>query len=270
MTNEQTINYAALPPTLDSLVAILERLRAPGGCPWDREQTRETLSRCLAEECAEFLEAVDHKNLDSICDELGDLLMNVILQAVVAKEQGEFTLSDVFANVNDKLVRRHAHVFGDATAETATDVLAVWEKIKSREKNYHRDSILDGVPCEMASLNRAEKLQRKAAKVGFDWTSESDIIAKIEEEFSEFKDAWQNGDQDHADDELGDLLFAISNLTRFRKRRTAEELLRSANDKFIRRFQFIEKQLASQNIPLESAGIDLMESLWQQAKSITG
>ncbi|MBO5763366.1 MAG: nucleoside triphosphate pyrophosphohydrolase [Lentisphaeria bacterium] len=270
MTDTKTIDYAALPPTLDSLVAILERLRAPGGCPWDREQTRETLSRCLAEECAEFLEAVDHKDIDSICDELGDLLMNVILQAVVAREQGDFTLADVFGNVNSKLVRRHAHVFGDATAETATDVLAVWEKIKSKEKNYHRTSVLDGVPCEMSSLNRAEKLQRKAAKVGFDWDSEAGIIAKIEEELAEFKEAWQKGDQDHADEELGDLLFAVSNLTRFRKRRTAEELLRSANDKFIRRFQFIEQELAAQNIAIADAGIDRMETLWQQAKSITG
>ena len=135
----------------------------------------------------------------------------------------------------------------------------------SNFKNYA--FVLDGVPCEMSSLNRAEKLQRKAAKVGFDWDSEAGIIAKIEEELAEFKEAWQKGDQDHADEELGDLLFAVSNLTRFRKRRTAEELLRSANDKFIRRFQFIEQELAAQNIAIADAGIDRMETLWQQAKT---
>ena len=262
-----TTDYAALPPTIESLNAILERLRAPDGCPWDREQTRETLARCLNEECAELLEAIDHNEPDAICDELGDLLMNIVFQAVVAKERSEFTLTDILAGINAKMVRRHAHIFGDEKADTAADVVAVWEKIKAREANRpKRDSLMDGVPAELSALNRAEKLQKRAAKVGFDWSESSQILDKIQEELDELKAAAASGDDRHTEEELGDLLFAIANYTRYRKGRTAEELLRAANDKFSQRFRYIEAELKAAGIPLESAGIDRMESLWQQAK----
>ncbi len=260
-------DFHHLPPDIDSLALILKRLRAPDGCPWDREQTRETLARCFVEECAEYLDALDHHDPEAMCDELGDVMMNVVFQAVIAEEKGEFTLADVFANVNAKMVRRHAHIFGDATAESATDVVAIWEKIKAGEANRKpRESVLDGVPHELSSLNRAEKIQKKAAKVGFDWSREEEIIAKIEEELAELKFARENESSERFDEELGDLLFAVSNLARFRKRQTSEELLRGAIAKFITRFQYVEKQLKAAGIPLESAGIDRMEALWQEAK----
>ena len=259
-------DFHHLPPNIDSLRLILEKLRAPGGCPWDREQTRETLARCLSEECAEFLDAVDRREPAEICDELGDVMMNVVFQAVVAAERGEFTLEDVFRNVNAKMVRRHAHVFGDATAESATDVLAIWEKIKAGENRPHRESVLDGVPRHLSALDRAEKIQKKVAKVGFDWSRETEILDKIAEELAELREAMASGDAEHTDEELGDLLFAVTNLARFRKRRTSEELLRQTNEKFIHRFQLVEKELKRRGIAPAEAGIELLETLWNEAK----
>ncbi len=262
-----TADYAKLPPTTDSLVAILQKLRAPDGCPWDRAQDLDTLARCMTEELAEYLEALDKKDSVSMCDELGDLLMNVIFQAVVAGEEKRFTLRDVLANLNAKLIRRHAHIFGDEHAETATDVVEIWDKIKSREQNHPPEkSLMDGIPAELSALNRAEKIQKRAAKAGFDWSRTEEIVAKLEEEVAEFKQALAQGDEANADEELGDLLFVLANLSRFRKRRTAEELLRAANDKFTTRFRYIETALARQGIKLEDAGIERMEALWQEAK----
>jgi MazG family protein len=260
------VDWRALPPDLDSLHRILRKLRAPGGCPWDREQTRETLSRCLAEECAELLDAIDRAEPAAICDELGDVMMNVVFQAVVAEERGEFTLRDVFANVNAKMIRRHAHVFGDAEAESATDVIELWEKIKSGENRPKKESILDGVPHALSALSRAEKLQKKAAKAGFDWTGEADIVDKISEELDELKAAIAGGDDAEIDDEIGDLLFAAVNLARFRKRKTAEELLRQSSAKFTARFHYIERELKRAGVPPEAAGIDRLDALWNEAK----
>ncbi len=255
-------------PTAESLVRILERLRAPGGCPWDREQTRQTLSRSLAEECAELLDAIDRNHPGDICDELGDLLMNVLFQAVVAQEQGEFTPEDVCRNIIDKMVRRHEHIFGDAHAETAEDVSRLWEKVKARERGESAppSSILDKVPPYLSSLNRAEKLQQKVSKVGFDWENESQILDKVQEELDELREAFASGDEAAIDEEFGDLLFAAANFSRFRKRRTAEELLRQANRKFEQRFRFIEDKLREEDIPLEQAGLPRLECLWQLSK----
>ncbi len=257
------------PPNAESLLAILERLRAPGGCPWDREQTRETLSRCLAEECAEFLDAVDRQEPADICDELGDLFMNVLFQCVVAAENGDFTYEDMARNVIDKMIRRHAHIFGDAKAADASDVTALWEKIKEKERagKPAPESILDGVGFYLTALNRAEKLQKKAAKAGFDWSDSGAIVCKIQEELDELKEAVASGDESHADEELGDLLFAAANLARFRKRKTSEELLRQANRKFETRFRYIERVLKSEGILPAAAGIDRLEALWQEAKT---
>ncbi len=263
-----TTNFKNLPPTVDSLVVILQRLRDPeNGCPWDKIQTRETLARCMTEELAEYLEALETRNTAAMCDELGDLLMNVVFQAVVAEEEKDFTLRDALDNINRKLIRRHAHIFGDEHAESATDVVQIWEKIKSQEKDHQsRKSLLDGIPAELSGLNYAEKIQKRAAKAGFDWTSQDAIVAKLDEEVAEFKTALARHDEENADEELGDILFVIANLTRFRKRRTSEELLRMTNRKFTERFHYIEEELARRGIPVESAGIELMESLWQEAK----
>ncbi|MBQ9775847.1 MAG: nucleoside triphosphate pyrophosphohydrolase [Lentisphaeria bacterium] len=255
-------------PTAEGLLKILEKLRAPDGCPWDREQTRQTLSRHLAGEVAELLEAIDRNEPAAICDELGDVMMNVLFQAIVAAEQQEFTAEDVFRNINDKMVRRHAHIFGDAKAETAEDVAKIWQEVKKKERGTAEEnpSILGKLPQTLSALTRAEDIQKKVAKAGFDWQDQYGIIDKIREELDEVSSALAEGDETHVDEEIGDLLFAVSNLTRFRKRATAEELLRAANRKFISRFQKVENMLAERGIPVEQAGITLLEELWQQAK----
>ena len=255
-------------PTAEGLLKILERLRAPNGCPWDREQTRQTLSRHLAGEVAELLEAIDRDDPHDICDELGDVMMNVLFQAVVAAEKNEFTAEDVFRNINDKMIRRHAHIFGDAKAETPEEVTKIWLEIKKQEKGGKEEnpSVLHKLPQTLSPLSRAEEIQKKVAKVGFDWKDQAGILDKIQEELDEVRAAIASGDEVHTDEEIGDLLFAVTNLSRFRKRATADELLRAANRKFIDRFQKVEAMLAEQQIPLESAGIDLLEKLWQQAK----
>ena len=255
-------------PTAEDLLRLLERLRAPNGCPWDRAQTRETLGRSLAGETAELLDAIDRGDASAICDELGDVLMNALFQIVLAREKGEFTAEDVFGGVIAKMIRRHAHIFGDEKAETPEEVTAVWRKVKEAEQagSAAPESILDKVPHSLSALDRAEKLQKRAAKVGFDWSDEAGILAKIEEELGELKEAMASGRSEEIDAELGDLLFAASNLARFRGGRTSEELLRQTNRRFEGRFRFIERELAREKIPLESAGIERMEALWCEAK----
>lgn len=259
-------------PTAESLLAILERLRAPGGCPWDREQTRRSLSRSLAEECAELLDAIDRDDPADICDELGDLFMNVLFQVVIAAERGEFTYPDMVGNIVAKMVRRHAHIFGDAKAETTEEVAALWARIKEKEKAAAgkpcETSVLDGVGSYLTALDRAEKLQKKVSKVGFDWNDQQGIVAKIDEELAEVKEAIAEGDEAHVDEELGDLLFVVANLVRFRKRATSEELLRAANRKFEKRFRHIERRLAEEEIPLAQAGSVRLEALWREAKQV--
>ena len=252
----------------DGLMAVLRRLRGPDGCPWDKAQTRHTLTAHLAGECAELIDAVDREDAAGICDETGDVLMNLFLQIAIAEEKGEFTLSDVWQNEISKMVRRHAHIFGEEKAETPGEVTALWEKIKAQERagKPQKESILDDVPHYLSPLSRAEKLQKKAAKVGFDWQREKDILAKIREEVDELEEAMDSGNVSAVEDELGDLLFSAVNLIRFRKGQDSEALLRQACRKFENRFRFIEKSLKAEGVSLESAGIERMETLWQAAK----
>ena len=262
-------NENIYPPTAEGMLAVLKRLRAPGGCPWDREQTRQSLSRCLAEECAELLEAIDLDDPAKIREELGDLLMNAVFQAVIAEEKGEFTLEEVWREIVAKMIRRHVHVFGDATAANSAEVLKLWQQVKDREHAAQPGvgSALDGVPPEMSALCRAEKLQKKAAKVGFDWPDAKGALAKIAEEAEEVADADRRGDEEALDEELGDLLFAIANTTRLRRRATAEELLRAANRKFERRFRFVEARLREEGKSPDSVAPARLDELWNQAKS---
>lgn len=251
----------------DNLYDIIRILRAPGGCPWDREQTSESVSSCMAEECAEVIEAIDLKDPELLCEELGDLWMNVIFQAVIAEEKGEFTWDDVQKGICEKMIRRHAHVFGDMTAESSTDVLKIWDKIKAGEKKKHNsDSVMGNIPPALSALSTAEKIQKKAAKYDFDWTAQNDIIAKIKEELTEVEQALAQNDDASVNEELGDLLFAVVNLIRFRKQKTSEQLLRAANSKFVKRFQYIESELKKQNRTLEEASLEEMEKLYQEAK----
>ena len=227
----------------------------------------ETPVEEIAEECAEVLEAIDLKDPELLCEELGDLWMNIIFQAVIAEEKGEFTWEDVQRSICEKMIRRHAHVFGDLNAESSTDVLKIWDKIKAGEKKKNKsDSVMGNIPPALSALSSAEKIQKKAAKYGFDWSNQSNIIAKIKEELAEVEKAFADNNEDEIDEELGDLFFAIVNLVRFRKRKTSEQLLRAANSKFVKRFQYIETELKKQNISLDDATLEQMEKLYQEAK----
>ncbi len=264
MAKEVMLGFSA---DADSLLRLLKRLRAPGGCPWDRAQTRQTLSRCLRNECAEFVEALDQGDKEHILDELGDVMMNVFLQVAVAEEKAEFTLEDVWAHVIEKMIRRHEHVFGSGQAGTPEEVLALWEKVKSREPGRTAaKSAMDKVDQSLSALDRAEKLQSRAAKAGFDWPDASGAAAKVGEESREVADALAKSDDSAVDEEIGDLLFAIVNLTRKRGGCTAEELLRKANYKFERRFRAVEKKLAECGKNCETSTLEEMDALWNEVK----
>lgn len=250
------------------MVEIMEKLRAPDGCPWDREQTHGSLKLFLAEECAELMDAIDAGDYDNMREELGDVLLNLVMNAVIADENGVFDFNDVMTELNRKLIRRHPHVFGNVVAENPEEVKKVWDEIKKDEKeNAEPKSILDGVPRNLSALLWSEKIQRKAAKYGFDWECQEQILDKILEEVEELQDALRSGDEAEIDAEIGDLLFSVVNLARFRKRRTSEELLGGTIRKFTVRFKYIESELKKRNIDLKDAGIDLMEKLWQEAKT---
>ena len=252
--------------SLDSLVEIIRRLRAPDGCPWDRKQTFESLKICMIEEVAEVLDAIDNEDHTNLCEELGDLLMNITFHAVLAEENGLFKMQDVLREIIDKMIRRHPHVFADVEVDSVDDVMKVWMKAKAAEGKKEKESILDGIPRNLSSLLTAREVQKQAAKVGFDWECQKQILDKIDEEVAELKEAMTNGDEKHIDEELGDLLFAVVNLSRFRKRNSAEDLLNDSVKKFRNRFRYIEKKLKTRNIKLEDASIELMEKLWNEAK----
>ena len=256
------------PPNADSLMAILRRLRAPDGCPWDREQTRQSLVKCFDGECAELICAIDRDDVANIREELGDVLMNVLFQAVIAEEKGEFTLSDVWQEIIDKMIRRHAHVFGNAHATTSGDVAKLWQQIKDAENSAspRPTSVMDKVKPQLSILDRAEKLQKAAAKTGFDWQDTAGITDKIAEECSEVRAAMQENNEAHIDEELGDLLFAVINLIRFRGGKSASELLRMANLKFENRFRKMEECFAAAGETLNGADPETFDRFWKMVK----
>ena len=254
----------------DSLLRVLRRLRSPDGCPWDRKQTRTSLVRHLESECGELIDAIDHNDPPHIKEELGDVLMNLLFQVVIAEENGEFTLEEVWREIIDKMIRRHAHVFGDAHAENADDVVKLWEKIKAgerQERGEEKRSAMDSVKHSLSALTRAEKLQEKAAELNFDWSDTAGIVAKIKEETSEVEAALADNDDDAVDEELGDLLFAVINLIRFRKRSRSEDLLRRANAKFEQRFRIMEKEAENAGFQLADLSIEQLDALWEKAKT---
>lgn len=258
------------PPNAQALMEILHTLRSPEGCPWDKAQTAESFGACFAGEAAELLDAIDRKDSKGICEECGDVMMNLFFQVVLAEEQKLFTLEDVFREIIDKMIRRHAHIFGDRKADTPEEVAELWQEMKKLEHKEEKPrSVLDDVKHYLSPLNRAEKLQKKAAKYGFDWSCEADVLDKIREETCETAAALEEGDEEKINEELGDLLFSVVNLIRFRKGANSEELLRKAALKFETRFRFVEQELAREGSSLEEASLDTMESLWQRAKGAT-
>lgn len=253
----------------EGLVRIMERLRGPDGCPWDREQTRESIRPYLIEEAYEVLEALDEGDLRKYREELGDLLLQVVFHAQIAAEQGEFTIDGVLKAISEKLIQRHPHVFGGAKMVTAEEVLAHWEAKKSEERRAQGGSALDGVPKELPALLRAHRLQEKASRIGFDWKEAREVCQKVEEELQELKAAAEKGEAGQVEAELGDLLFALVNLSRF-LRVNPEEALRKSIDRFISRFRYIEQEMARRGKDLKEADLQEMDELWEEAKKTLG
>ena len=244
---------------------IVERLRGPGGCPWDRKQTHVSLKRYLVEECYEALETIDEQHMPALGEELGDLWLQIMLHAQIARESGEFTLEDVLRKINTKLIYRHPHVFGDAKAVDAEEVSATWEELKEREKPISF-SLLAGVPREMPALAYSQSVQRRAASVGFDWEKIDNIIEKLVEEVEELKKA--DGQEQKAR-EFGDILLTLANVAR-RMDIDLESALRQANARFTRRFQFIEDMCRQAGTDLKALTLAEMDKLWDEAKKVVG
>jgi len=251
---------------IDHLVSIMRKLRSDDGCPWDREQTLQTLKENLIEEAYEVIDAIDGGDRKLLEEELGDLLLQVVFQAQLCEEEGAFNFDDVARHICEKLIRRHTHVFGDVKAESADEALKNWNAMKAQEKEKGSASALDGVPKHLPALAQAQKLQKKAAKVGFDWDELKDVMAKVDEEWAELKAAIDSGDHDHAVEELGDVLFAITNVGRFVKC-DVEDALRGTNRKFERRFKAIEARLREQGRKPEECTLAELDAIWNQVKA---
>ena len=251
---------------LDPLVKVMSRLRSPDGCPWDIEQSHATLRRYIIEEVYEVLEAIDEQDPTHLCEELGDLLLQIVFHARMAEEAGDFSMQDVVDTVTEKLIRRHPHVFGDISVQDAAEVIVNWDAIKRREKKQKPKSALDGVPQGLPALLRANKLQMKAAKVGFDWDDIAPVWDKVAEELAELRQAATSGDPAEIEDELGDVVFAVVNLGRFLGVET-EVALNRANNKFSRRFCQVEALLRQQGRKWQELDLAQMDELWMAVKA---
>jgi tetrapyrrole methylase family protein/MazG family protein len=251
--------------SFEAFAEIVAHLRAPNGCPWDREQTHESLRKHLLEESYEAISAIDSGDFADMREEFGDLLLQVVLQSQIAIEEGQFNVNQVIQGIHSKIVRRHPHVFGDLKLEGVQGVLANWEKLKQQERGKKKDGkgLLDGVPVALPALSQAQEYQDRAARVGFDWPEIEGVLEKIAEEIEEVKRA---SDEHELAAELGDLLFALVNLARWKKV-DAESALRETNRKFKQRFGYVEQGAKKQGRDLSALSLDEMESLWQEAKA---
>jgi MazG family protein len=249
-----------------NLCEIVAKLRAPGGCPWDREQTNESLLPALIEEAYEAAEAARSKDDAHLCEELGDLLLVVVMQAEIARETARFDIDEIIRHVSDKLVRRHPHVFGTSDACDSGAVLKQWEEIK-REEKKDDSHYLASLPKALPALMRAQKAQSKAARVNFDWTDLRDVLAKVEEEIGEIHEAINSRDESAIKDEIGDLLFAVVNLAR-KSKIEAESSLQAATDKFVTRFNRLEDELKTRGKRLGEVNLAEMDEIWNQIKQI--
>lgn len=247
---------------LKELIEVIAKLRAPDGCPWDREQTHKSLRPNMLEEAYEAVDAIDSGDMANLREELGDVLLQVVLHAQIASEEGAFDIEDVAKELKEKLIHRHPHVFGNEKIDTASEVLEAWDKLKNEEKTY-RKSVMDGISKSQSALMSAQKISKKAVKTGFEWPSEDSLYECIMSEFQEFKEAEKEKDFDHMEEEFGDILFATVNLARWNKIDAEQALLR-ANKKFMQRFRKME-ELATK--PLEEYSFEEYDRLWKQAKS---
>ncbi len=245
------------------LVEIMQKLRSEDGCPWDKEQTPESILPFFLEEAYEVIESVEEKDWKNLQEELGDILLHTVFQAKMAEEENRFTILDSLETINAKLTRRHPHVFGDRPVEEAKSAKKNWETEKHKEKN--RESRLDGVPEALPSLIRAQRLQEKASYVGFEWDKIEEVWEKVHEEIVELKEAQSLGIIKHIEEEIGDVLFSVVNLSRFLKI-SSENALRKTNKKFIARFKKIEEELKKRNCPIEDASLAEMDEIWEEVK----
>ncbi len=255
---------------MDRLLEIMSQLRDPQtGCPWDRKQTYKTIVPYTLEEAYEVADAIERNDFDELKSELGDLLFQVVFYSQIASEEGRFTFDDVAAGIADKMHRRHPHVFADANFETEEQLGSAWEAIKAQERNEQADmSALAGVTKGLPALIRAQKLTKKASKVGFDWPDPEGAFDKMVEEVAEVREAWASGDRDHLADELGDILFVMTNIIR-KLGFESEEIMRAANNKFERRFRAMELHLAEQgHADLTQLQLEQMEAAWQAIKKV--
>ena len=252
--------------SFDRLVDVVAMLRSKNGCPWDLAQTHESLKADLIEEAYELIEAIDAKVPKKICDELGDLLMQVMLHSQIATDRNEFGVDEVIENLTEKLVRRHPHVFGSVVATDENEVLENWEEIKRGEDgNKDRKSSLDGIPHSLPSLQRAEKIQKKASRAGFDWDTTEDVLPKLQEEIDEIEESIRNDDITEIEMEIGDLLFSVVNLCRFLNVQP-EEALRKSTRKFADRFQRMETTLERTNKTFKDYNLSTLDQIWEQVK----
>jgi tetrapyrrole methylase family protein / MazG family protein len=250
------------------LVDLMARLRGPNGCPWDREQTFETIKPFLLEETYEVMNAIDARDWPGLAEELGDLLLQAVFFSQMASEEHLFRVGDALDAINQKLVRRHPHVFGDETATTEGDVRLRWSEIKAEEKRAKADcdqTLLGSLPRSLPALVEAQQISARAAQAGFDWENAGQVLEKLQEELREFDEARAGGERERVEDELGDLLFVLVNLARFVKV-DPEQALRKTNAKFRRRFGYVERKLAERGRTTRESSIEEMESLWQEAK----
>ncbi len=258
-----------IPPKKDfnDLMELMKALRGKNGCPWDKEQTHESIKSCLIEEAHEFFEAIDAKNPEMMKEELGDLLFQVIFHSQMAHERGEFDVTDVVDHVVQKLTHRHPHVFNpNQKLGSAEEALTQWEKIKRAEKgNEERKSVVDGIPKTLPALQKAHKVQKKVSKVGFDWAHVDSVLAKVDEELAEVRDALKEANPAHIEEEVGDLLFSVANLSRFLGLE-AENVLHKTIQKFMSRFRTVEKEIEKQGKKIEACTLAEMDELWEKAK----
>jgi tetrapyrrole methylase family protein / MazG family protein len=263
MTGESSDRSAGA--KFSKLVGIMARLRAPNGCPWDREQNFDTIKPYLLEETYEVMDAIDAKDWRGLAEELGDLMLQSVFFAQMAEESGLFSIEDSLDAINAKLIRRHPHIFGDGSAQSADEVKKKWDQIKAEEKRKRQEEprqTLDGIPRVLPALVEASQISSKAAGVGFDWPNVSEVLKKVREEIDELEAHDANEEE-----EFGDLLFALVNYARFRKI-DPEQALRKSNSKFRMRFSHVEARLSERGRSLEESSLDEMEALWQEAKRL--
>ena len=249
----------------DDLVKLMTRLRGPEGCPWDRKQTLADLKPYIIEEAYEVVDAIDRNDRDALLEEVGDLLLEAVFVAEIAREAGQFDVYESIGAIHDKLVRRHPHVFGETKADDAEEVLVNWEKLKNEERKAENKSLLSGVPQSMPALLKASRLTEKASRVGFDWRRTDDVFEKLDEEMAELREAVASDQKEHIEEEIGDLLFTIANIAR-KVGVNPEEALQSTNRKFTRRFEAMERRVHDGGRNLDQLELEEMDTLWNDAK----